>query len=1196
MKLDRDQRAAAEAVRNVVVTAGAGSGKTGVLAARYAWLVTERMLTVDRILTLTFTNKAVNEMYGRIYEVLAGQGDDPRAAGAIRDFHKARITTLDSFCAGIARDAAVRFGIPPDFTIDNGRIRELALERALPFVLDNRENPALQSLLADRRIKTVAEELFAKTVLEYSPISSPPDFKTLKERQGKEILEQWKEKTAAAAYLTGEIKEELGKAANTAAETYKKLRSVFDGPLPDAPDIRLLLKEKGFPAPASPESPIPPEEEGDIRRRMAAYFRFLETLGGIKIPWNARGMELIREYHRYLRDLYPELQSIANFALQADITAAVFPLIEEFQNQFNRTKRETGLLTFYDVAVLALDALSRFPDIRRMYKEGIGAVMIDEFQDNNSLQRDLIFLLAEKPERNEPGLPGAGDLSPDRMFFVGDEKQSIYRFRGADVSVFRGLGAGPALGNTLNLGYNYRSRPGLIAAFNYFFGGLLPESPASSLPPDPAPSPYAGVFYQDTEDLPPFEARYIRLGSPAGGEEPGNPSVHFCFLDQDRLLAADDPQWLSGYDLEAAFIAARIRGMVDSGYEIPDRKNGGQKRPCRYGDFAVLQRSTTHQSSLERQCKNFGLPWGAENPKGLFYDGPINDMYNFLRLLVYPRDNNAYAAVIRSPFARLSDTALAVCILDPGGIPFDPALEDKLPPEEGEPFRRAGQFYRDLAEEARSLSSAELITRLWYQGGYRYETLVNSGARIYGELYDYFFELARRCDTRGKTLAEFLDYIDDLAAQEEQAELDIPAERDKGVRLMTIHKSKGLEFPVVFLYGCGGRGRTALNTETVYYSKTWGLTINLPQAEELPGDKRGNYFFNKQREEEKLQEAAELRRLLYVGMTRAERELFITASASLALDGEGGGIREGLKGLLEKRQKKAEKEKTPPVPGTFLDLLLPVLCRDGAGEALYTREAVPVLTREELNRAAGRDGGPGGEGPSLAERIREAEALYGKAETIQTETVTGSVNASSLRAEDIPLPPGPGEKDRTEKDRIKIVLEKAGLAPEEFGTLVHSVLEGKIKKRDAEIPPRILAKLEDDDEILPLAEETAAGFFSSGIGRLCLDAEYSESEFPLLTMAEGEGGKIAVNGTVDLLFESGGRIYVVDFKTDEQELPRRHLGQMALYSRAVKDIFGREVSPWLYYLRGQKAVCLEGEWESLDIDALVRAALKAGLE
>jgi ATP-dependent helicase/nuclease subunit A len=1163
------------------------------------------MFTVDRILTLTFTNKAVNEMYSRIYEVLAAQRDNPWAAAALRDFHKARITTLDSFCAAVARSAASRFGIPPDFTIDNGRVRELALERAVPFVLDNRENPALQVLLADRRIKTVAEELFAKAVLEYSPISSPPDFNALKERQGREISEQWETKSQAAAYLMGEIKQELGTISNTATETYKNLRVLFETPIPEAPDIRPFLEKRGF-LPPAPHNPAA-EEEALIRRRITAYFKFLEALGSIKIPWNAKGMELIREYHRYLRDLYPELQSITNFALQADIIAAIFPLIEEFQNQFNRTKREMGLLTFYDVAVLAPDALSRYPDIREVYKQGIDAVMIDEFQDNNSLQRDLIFLLAEKPERNRPGLPGAAELSPDKMFFVGDEKQSVYRFRGADVSVFRSLRDNAALGNTVNLGYNYRSRPGLIAAFNYIFGGILPDppvSPSAVKPQSPGLSLDAGVFLQDTGELPPFEARYIRLYSPhaLSGEELRSPPVHFCFLDQDQLLKADDPEWLSGYDLEAAFIAARIRAMVDSGYEIPDRKIGGKKRPCRYEDFVILQRSTTHQSSLEKQCKDFGLPWATENPRGLFYDGPINDMYNFFRLLVYPQDNNAYAAVIRSPFARLSDIALAICILSFSGVPFDPALEEKLPGEDRDRFRQAGQFYRDLAEKAHGLSSAELLTQLWYRGGYRYETLVNPGALIYGELYDYFFELARRCDSRGKTLAEFLDYIKDLAAQEEQAELDIPVEREKGVRLMTIHKSKGLEFPVVFLYGCGSRGKGARNDEAVYYSSTWGLTINLPQAEELPGDNCGNYFFNKQREEERDKESAELRRLLYVGMTRAESELYITASASLALQDQQGKIREGLKRLWERRQKRAEKEKTRLVPGTFLDLLLPVLCRDG-GEALYIPKGIPVLSRGELSRMAraagkgpgenarfgGKNAGLGGEALPLAARIREVEARYAQAELIQTESLVSRINASSLPGEEFF---SPTHVYTGGKDRIGLALDKAGLAPEEFGTLVHSILEGRIKNRPLEIPPRILAKLEDEEPVLLLAQETAEGFFSSPLGNLCLNAVYRESEFPLLTLAEGEDAKIAVNGTIDLLFESQGKMYVVDFKTDEAVVPERHLGQMALYSRAVKDIFRKEVCPWLFYLRQQEALCLEGKWETLNIDALVRAVLR----
>ncbi|MCL1817794.1 MAG: UvrD-helicase domain-containing protein, partial [Spirochaetaceae bacterium] len=141
--LNADQLGAATAVRNAVVAAGAGSGKTKTLAARYAWLIMEKGLKADEILTLTFTNKAANEMYGRIYGLLAAQKEDARASAAIADFYKARISTLDSFCAGIVRSAARRYGIAADFVIDNAGVRELAREAALPFVLDNRENPAL---------------------------------------------------------------------------------------------------------------------------------------------------------------------------------------------------------------------------------------------------------------------------------------------------------------------------------------------------------------------------------------------------------------------------------------------------------------------------------------------------------------------------------------------------------------------------------------------------------------------------------------------------------------------------------------------------------------------------------------------------------------------------------------------------------------------------------------------------------------------------------------------------------------------------------------------------------------------------------------------------------------------------------------------------------------------------------------------
>jgi ATP-dependent helicase/nuclease subunit A len=1158
--LDPDQKAAAETRANAVVTAGAGSGKTSVLAARYAWLVMERGCPVERILTLTFTNKAVNEMYSRIYRVLSEQPDQPLARTAVRDFHKARISTLDSFCAAVARLAAPRFGIAPDFRIDNGRLRELALETAIPFVLDHRENPALQVLLADRKIKTVAEELFAKTVLEYSPISSPLDFKTLWERQGREILEQWNLKTRDAAICIGEIGRELGGLEGNTTIAYKKLTGIFQGDIPEAPPVSPLLEGAGT-AVGEP-----------IRKGMARYFQFMAALCGVNVLWNARGMALIRENLSHLKKvLHRELRSIANAALQAEILHAVFPLVEEFQRSFNRKKRETGVLTFHDVAVLALDALSQYPDIRRLYKDETDAVMIDEFQDNNSLQRDLIFLLAEAPERTAPGLPGAEELCPGKMFFVGDEKQSIYRFRGADVSVFRSLGDNPAVAASLNLGYNYRSSPAMVAAFNYIFGGLSPQTPPEG------DAEFPGVFLPDRREIPPYEARYTRLKTPdAAGKGEGREDlpVHFCFLDEGQLLEPGDPEGLSKYDLEAAFIAGKIRELVDSGYPVGDRREGGKFRPCAYGDFAVLQRSTSHQNSLERACKDFGIPCNAENPRSLFSDGPINDMYAFLRLMVYPEDRGAYAAVIRSPFARLSDLSLAAALLSPAA-PFDPSLESRLPEADRERFRQAGDFYRDMVGTAQTRSSAELLTRLWYWGGCRYETLWSPEGHHYGELYDYFFELARRCDGEGKTPAEFLDYIGDFMSREEKVELDIPVEREQGVRLMTIHKSKGLEFPLVFIYGCGSRAKSITNTETVYYSGQWGLTVNLPQAEELPGENSGSYFFNMQRNEEILKETAELRRLLYVAMTRAESALFV--SASVPFPGDAGASLEEQLGLLKDRlNEKIEKyaaDKESPLP-TFLELLLPVLGGQGNRKDLYSVERIPVLSRRELRRLSKQAAAP-----SLALALARSAPRYDGAELFRSEPVLSRISASSLRLD----PEDHAEKTEAAGDGLNRRLKKAGLSPEDFGSLVHAVIEADFKGRKPLIPPRIMPKLKDEALALELARERAAVFFDSELGKRCRDAAYWESEFPFLTLISGG---ITISGQIDLLFESQGKIHVVDFKTDQAEDIRRHLGQLAVYCRAVREIFGKETVPWLFYLRRGRGIKLEGKLEGIDIDRL----------
>jgi ATP-dependent helicase/nuclease subunit A len=1170
--LNEEQREAATAEFNAVVSAGAGSGKTKSLAARYLWLIMQGGCKVEEILTITFMNKAANEMYSRIYTLLAeNAGGNPHAALAVKHFYRANIHTLDSFCASVARTASRRFGVSPDFVSDNERVGELARQAALRFVLDKRGDPALQRLIAEKKIRTVADELFAEPMLRYSSVSRPLDFDAFKTGQKAALLEQWELLTKQAEYHTGTLLEELNHIKKEKS-FYTNLSGALKNPR-QAPGIAELFERD--------------KDRADLRENIIAYFDFLRGICLVRMTSSAAEeyVQIKKSRAALKEELYPRLEAAANNALQWDIVEAVFPLMSEFQEQFNNKKREAGTLSFFDIARLALDALSRYPDIRQVYKQSIKKIMIDEFQDNNSLQRDLIFLLAEKPERDSPGVPPPEELLPGKVFFVGDEKQSIFRFRGADVSVFRRL-AGD-IGGGLTLSRNYRSHPMLIRAFNRIFGGFNVKN-------DPEPLP--GIFPLPGKETAEYEASYRWTESrDAGSRETSQvsaetPRLHFAFLDEDQK---DEENCLGSEELEAAFIAQKIRTMVKHGVPVYD-KHTKENRPCGYGDFAVLQRSYSRQHALEKQCKLFGVPFSANRPAGLFNEAPVNDLCALLRLVIYPEDRIAYGALLRSPFVRLSDSAFALCMT--GGFrpppeprspvpsePFDERLDECMPPEDLDRYRRGRELFRAVREDAQNLSVAELLTKLWYDEGYRYETLWSASSQAYGDLYDLLFELARHIDERGGGLCEFIDYLDRLAGGEEKYDdMDLNDEAG-GIRIMSIHKCKGLEFPVVFVFGCGKIERSGSRPSLSSYSETWGLFLNLPQAEELPG-KGGSYFSLLEKEEDRLKEEAELKRLLYVAMTRAESELYVTGVLKKQSGGEAPSGAYGEEYLRERLVQLRDQKRTRSL--SFLKFLLPVLAT--AEDPPYTIEPIPVFTRDELYRLAGtaRAGAPA-QPESMEEAAAAASPLYEKAPVPpHARPVPLSVAASSLH---VPWSPPADDRGSAEDDEVDALLEKAGLDPSGFGTIVHGFIENRFNGQKEEIPPRFLASC-GESLIKPLEEKARAlvdSFFASPLGRLAAASSFVRTEYPVLTAVNvppdpetpdgPRSGPLLISGKIDLLFEGPGALYVVDFKTDRTEDRRQHIGQLAVYRRAVSDIFGMLVQCRLYYLRSGRNLDLTAE-------------------
>ncbi len=738
-ELDDEQREAATAMTNTVVSAGAGSGKTKVLAARYAYLIIEHGFAPDEILTLTFTRKAVSEMYSRIYNLLAACGH-PRAQKAIQEFHKARIFTIDSFSAGIVRTACRRYGISPDFTTDDEKARQIARELAIPFIFEHRTNPAVRELLGSYKMQVLADKLFAGPAVDHFALSSPPDFSAFRKKQTDEIVSQWRAAVRSIRECADTAEAELKAAEDKNGAFYKRVENFFSStPFPDIPEAEEIQAVLGS---------FPYTDDGYDRRRgnseisaamterlhrTAAY---ASTAMAVSLQHSTKKTAVIKETLARMRAACTVLSELIQYVLQSPVTASVFPLMQEFLERFNRSKRRSGILTFADVARMAVDALSEYPDIRQAEKKSVRAVMIDEFQDDNALQRDLLFLLAEKPGRTDRDVPSPGELCPGKLFFVGDEKQSIYKFRGADVSVFRRLKTelcGTTGGCSLSFVINYRSRPELIHVFNHLFGGFSFPSPGKEQGTERI-SGMEAVFIPE-ESAPDYEASYdlVRPHAPngtAGTHVTDSSHVHLCLLDKNGLdTGARDS--LSADELEAVFTALKIRKLKDSGRTVLCR-NGGEpsERPCRFDDICILFRSQSKQYLYEKHLRNLGIPYVSENITGFFADAPVNDLYCMLRLLVYPGDTNAYAAILRSPFVRASQETVLLCLLKNTGVPFDEQLDAEIPAADSAAYRRGRRLYASLVKDSRRMNTAELLTRLWYDEGYRYETVQDDQVKL----------------------------------------------------------------------------------------------------------------------------------------------------------------------------------------------------------------------------------------------------------------------------------------------------------------------------------------------------------------------------------------------------------------------------------------------------------------------------------
>ena len=1111
-KLDADQARAVACDTNAVVAAGAGSGKTRVLSLRFLRLIEEGKAAIDQILTLTFTRKAAAEMRERIYGLLLSRRSHPLVKASLADFDKSVITTLDSFSSQIIRSGGRPFGIPSSFSVDEQALARLAQRESYFFLLEHSESAPVAALVETHGFERVWKELFAALAVSDFNLTEPREYPS-------DIFKQ----LAAGTEMIREGISGLEELCRKVLSLEASGKVMADGA---AAADRFLQDLGGWHERFG-------SGDGTSTEALVALEAAVSALSFRKTTVKHPDAPLYNEYKEQAAALTGNLLSFIRFCGQHESYAALFELIGRFQDRFLTAKRSAGILGFADILPTAIYILKADARLRDYYKRRFSHIMIDEFQDNNRQQKDLLYLLSESPGFSGSEVPGISELSSEKLFFVGDEKQSIYLFRGADVRVFKGLGREiqDTGGEMLQLGTNYRSHPRLISFFNDIFLRIMANGGEA------------------------YEADFSSLASREDTDTDASVSV-FYLPERPEF---SDAGYLSAVETEAHAIGTYILDAVQAG-------RGGGASPG-YGDFAVLMRSSSSQIHYEKMFRRMGIPYATQNVRTLFLEAPTNDIWALLQLATVPEDRFAFAVYLRSPFVNLNDDD-AVRILCGGGAPFAAsATELGLKESEASKYEAGKELYDEVRARIDRVSIKDLLEYIWFDGGYRFNLLRNPDYHGYLDYIEYLGALARQFDERMDSAALFIEFLArNLGDYKKLDEVNVVKDAPDAVQIMTIHSSKGLEFPYVVLAAAGQATRDQSVFQPYYMSEEYGLTVHLVRDDE---GKKVNPFYERDKEKREMFDRAEQKRLLYVALTRAERHLVVI-------------------GAHTRNNKNSDT--------VLLNMVLQGIgAEDDPENHPLVRCVEPVLKSESFSRYSRKTVADAAD--LLKKETSLPSAPLEIPRTVFTATELNALHhgGSLPPAAETDIQYGLFDEPEAGEKLPEIASDrflKAKGAETRFGTLVHWMCEHSLKgqyRRDL-IPDGLLAGFTEAEAAQAVADgETLCG----RIPRAVLDLAgqypgYYEEAFA----ASVDAGTTAftIEGQFDVFFETGDKAYLFDFKTDGTLRPGEYDLQLAVYSYSLAAITGKPVEAALVYLRDGRIVPCTALLEDFDLARLAAEA------
>ena len=1128
--------------KNILVSAAAGSGKTAVLIERIKQLVIEEKTDIDRFLITTFTNAASAEMKGRLEDAIRAQLETD---GADKQFLKrqlslmprANISTFHTFALEVMRRYFYLTDLEPGFKIGDEIEISIMKNEAVAQLFDSRfheDYDAFKEFLKKYSSDRNENKIKANIISLYNEMRSIPHYMDWAEKTA-ELLDETQpsEKLGLRRFIAEEAAEELKASYELYAKAAEILETagiegLYEKALQDAELIMSALREA--------------EAEESETGRLSVYGAFVN---GVKFN-QMRASKAQQEDYAHVKEHVTTLRKKGKKLLD-DLAKKYFQrtmeeydeelrvgyrdtlymtgLIREFESIFRQKKSERNIVDFDDVMHYAIEILND-DMVSDEYKNRFEYIFIDEFQDSNMLQEAIIGRLARE----------------DNLFMVGDVKQSIYKFRLAEPEIFKSKYAQYAKDDEANsvkidLNNNFRSKRKVTDTVNRVFRAVMDD-------------------YDESAEL--------KCTIPE--EHPGyDTQLHIALSD------SSDDGVLEDLRPEEDMVLRLINESL--GKEIYDVKRG-ITRNAEYRDIVVLSRSKASIGKLERFLNNEGIPAYGENTGGYFETVEIQVFVNLLKVIDNTRQDIPLISVMRCPIFDFDVKELAAVRIQFRDGSFYDAVRlyrdeggDDIIREKIDGMFEKLAYWKELKN---TVTLEELIRILLYETGYfDYCSGLPVGGQRISNLRLLVEKAGQFEQNNHSGLYGFVSYIEAMKRSNlSVGEAKTLGENENVVRVMTVHKSKGLEFPIVILTGMGRTIKAkGIGAATAMHKD---FTLAMPHVNHLEKWHRKTLLQRVIEAKKSKEEFEEEIRILYVAMTRAMDSLLLTGTVK---------DRDKLQDIIGKGK-------------SFVEMVYPPMVDAGEIVAVHEengmqgREAEGISARLKLAELFDR---------SRRERDEEKLRLIDERLSFRYP-FTDSANVKSKYSVTELNKKENGQEVRLQDEvvflRPEFSSQEKQLDAARMGTLMHLVME-KLNFKEAAVGGRehicrVIEQLCDDgliteEERNAIECENIEAFFREEIGRRAAASErmYKEREFIL--QEEVNGTSAIVQGIIDCYFEDEDGLVLIDYKNsyigrmdDERKIAERYKGQVKIYKKALELACGKTVKEaYLYLFNLKKFIPLE---------------------